>query len=307
MSNVKHLFMETTFYHPRYWNIWILYCLLRLVSLLPYRVQIYLGRMIGLLFKAIFNKRKRIAEINLRLCFPEWSEQKRNEILTKHFESLGISLFEFCISWHWSDSKINRLAHIEGLENLHNALKENNGVIILAGHFTTLEIISRVLKLHTEVHPVYMKSNNPLLEHIISSGRIKHCGKIIPQNDMRSLLRSLRNNIPVLYIPDQNLKHKRRIFVPFFGIQTATIPTTSRLAAIYNTPVIPIIQRRLPDNQGYQLIIESKLENFPTDNLEQDTIRINKIIEKQVRDNPEDYLWVHRRFKSRPPGEKAIY
>jgi KDO2-lipid IV(A) lauroyltransferase len=295
------------FLHPRYWLIWIFYSLLRLISYLPYRIQMGLGRLLGRMLLHPSSKRRKIAEINLRLCFPDWSEEKRQETLKKHFESLGMCLFEFGITWWWPDDRFRPFAQIEGLENLQAALGKNKGVILLAGHFTTLEIISRVLKLHADFHPMYRKNNNPLIDHIITTGRVRHTGKAIPHDDLRSLIRSLRSNMPVLYIPDQNFGRKHSIFVPFFGIQTATVPATSRLAAIDNTPVLPIIQQRLPENQGYRLVIEKELENFPTEDQEQDTTRINQILEQQVRNNPVDYLWVHRRFKTRPEGEKSFY
>ena len=295
------------FIHPRYWLIWLGYILLRVVTYLPYRVQVWLGCRLGRLIMLLSPLRRKIAAINLRLCFPEWPEDKRNAMLGRHAEALGISLFEFGITWWWPDSRFRPLAHIEGLENLHAALQQNKGVILLAGHFTTLEIISRVLKLHADFHPMYRRHNNPLIDHIITSGRIRHCGKVIPHDDLRSLIRSLRSNTPVLYIPDQNFGRKHSIFVPFFGIRTATLPATSRLAAIDGTPVLPIVQQRLPGYGGYRLVIEKPLDNFPTENPEQDTIRINQLFEKQVRDTPADYLWVHRRFKTRPEGEAPIY
>lgn len=295
------------FLHPRYWLIWIFYGLLRLISYLPYRMQMGLGRALGQLLRYVSPKRRKIAETNLQLCFPEWTDEQRRQILEKHFESLGMSLFEFGITWWWPDDRFRPLAKIEGLENLQEALNKNKGVILLAGHFTTLEIISRVLKLHADFHPMYRKNNNPLIDHIITSGRVRHTGKAIPHDDLRSMIRSLRSNMPVLYIPDQNFGRKHSIFVPFFGIQTATVPATSRLAAIDNTPVLPIIQQRLQDDQGYCLIIEKELENFPTEDQEQDTTRINQIFEQQVRNNPVDYLWVHRRFKTRPEGGENIY
>jgi Kdo2-lipid IVA lauroyltransferase/acyltransferase len=295
------------FLHPRYWLIWFFYGLLRLISYLPYRMQMGLGRALGQLLRYVSPKRRKIAETNLQLCFPEWTDEQRRQTLKKHFESLGMSLFEFGITWWWSDNRFHPLAKIEGLENLQEALNKNKGVILLAGHFTTLEIISRVLKLHADFHPMYRKNNNPLIDHIITSGRVRHTGKAIPHDDLRSMIRSLRSNMPVLYIPDQNFGRKHSIFVPFFGIQTATVPATSRLAAIDNTPVLPIIQQRLQDDQGYRLIIEKELENFPTEDQEQDTTRINQIFEQQVRNNPVDYLWVHRRFKTRPEGDKSLY
>ncbi len=295
------------FYHPRYWLIWLGLGCLRLISFLPYCVQVQLGRVIGRSVMVLSKKRRRIAETNLRLCFPDWTDEQRNKLLWQHAESLGISLFEFGISWWWSNTRFGPLAHIEGLEHLQAALQKKKGVILLAGHFTTLEVISRVLKLHADFHPMYRKNNNPLIDQIITSGRVRHTGKAIPHDDLRSLIRSLRENMPVLYIPDQNFGRRHSIFVPFFGIKAATVPATSRLASMNNTPVVPIVQQRLPDCRGYRLIIEKALENFPGAEQVQDTIRINQLFEKQVRDNPVDYLWVHRRFKTRPEGEPPLY
>ncbi|MGH8120493.1 MAG: hypothetical protein ACRESK_07760, partial [Gammaproteobacteria bacterium] len=253
-------------------------------------------------------QRRKIAWTNLRLCFPEWTEEERGALIWRHAEALGISLFEFGITWWWSDARFQPLVRIVGLENLQEALQQGKGAILLAGHFTMLEIVVRGLKYSsTGLHPMYRKHNNPLIDHIITGGRVRHCHKAIPHDDLRSFLRSLRANMPVLYIPDQNFGRKHSIFVPFFGIQTATLPATSRLAAIDHTPVLPIIPQRLPGYRGYRLVIEKPLENFPTQDLEQDTIRINQLFEKQVRDNPADYLWVHRRFKTRPEGEPPIY
>lgn len=284
-----------------------MYGLLRLINLLPYRLQVYVGKMLGFILFHVAGKRRRIAETNLRLCFPELPEEERRKILKQHFMSLGISLFEFGIGYWWSDRRFGPLAHIEGLEHLDRALQKNRGAILLAGHFTTLEIISRVLKLHRDFHPMYRKHNNPLIEHIITSERIRYVGKVIPHDDLRSMIRSLRSNMPVLYIPDQNFGRRHSIFVPFFGIPTATVTATSRIAAIDRTPVVPIVQERLPENRGYRLTIQQELEDFPGDDLEEDITRINRIFEEQIRRNPVDYLWVHRRFKTRPEGESSFY
>ncbi len=295
------------FSHPRYWPIWIFYGLLRLISLLPYSTQIYLGRTLGSLLRRIAKKRRQIAEINLRLCFPDWTHEKRNEILKRHFESLGIFLFEFGIACWWSDKRLRPLAHVEGLENLQNALKKNKGAILLVAHFTTLVIISRALRLHVELNAMYRKIDNKLMDQIFKDVEERFDVKLIRHDDLKSMIRSLRNNISVIYIPDQNFGKRHSIFTPFFGIQTATIPATSRLAGIDNTPVIPIIQQRLPNNKGYRVVISKELDNFPGGDIEKDTIRLNQIIEEQVRQNPSEYLWIHRRFKTRPPGEKPIY
>ena len=295
------------FIHPRYWPIWSGYVLLRVVSYLPYRIQVWLGCILGRLLMLSAPMRRKTAARNLQLCFPEWSEDQRRAMLWQHAEALGLSLFEFGITWWWSEARFRPLVQSEGLENLQEALKQKKGVILLACHFTTLEITSRILGLHADFHPMYRKHNNPLIEHIITSGRLRYCSKVIPHDEIRSMIRSLRSNVPVLYIPDQNFGRKHAIFVPFLGISTATLPATSRLAAIDNTPVLPIVLQRLSGHRGYRLVFEKPLENFPTSDLGQDTIRINQLFEKQVRENPADYLWVHRRFKTRPEGEPPIY
>lgn len=295
------------FIHPRYWLTWAGYLVLRLIVLLPYPVQMFIGKYLGRLAMYLSRKRRNIARTNLALCFPEWTETHRNKILWQHAESVGKNLLEFGIGYWMSDRRFKPLSHIEGMENLHNALKKGRGAIILAGHFTTLEIICRVLVLNTDFHPMYRMHNNPLIDHIITSNRLRYVSKVIPHDDLRSMLHSLKENNPVLYIPDQNFGRKHSIFVPFFGIQTATIPATSRIASINHTPVLPIIQKRLENNSGYLLVIEKELENFPTNDVYQDIVRINQLFEKQVRDNPVDYLWVHRRFKTRPEGEEPFY
>ena len=295
------------FIHPRYWLIWSGYVLIRLVVLLPYSVQMYLGQWLGRLALLLSVKRRHVAETNLRLCFPHLPDDQRKKILWQHGESIGQNLFEFGIGYWMSDKRFKPLSHLEGIENLNEALQKGKGAIILAGHFTTLEIICRVLVLHTDFHPMYRKHNNPLIDHIITSNRLRYVSKVIPHDNLKLMIKSLRENNAVLYIPDQNFGRKHSIFVPFFGVQTATVPATSRLAAITHAPVLPIIQQRLPDTKGYRLVIEPALENFPTDNTEKDIIRINKLFEQQVRDDPANYLWVHRRFKTRPDGEAPIY
>jgi len=295
------------FIHPRYWPAWCLIALVRASSFLPYHWQMYMGSLLGKIAKRFGKKRVYIAETNMRLCFPEWSAEKRHEMLDLHFDSLGKSPFDFGIAAWWSDEKIRSLAQVEGVENLREALAVGRGAILLAGHFTTLDIAGRIMHLYTPFYPIYRKHNNPLMEDFIGGNRANICGKAIRHEDMRSMYKALRDNMPLYYIPDQNFGMRYSIFVPFFGIMAATITATSRLAAKYGTPVIPISQARLPDNRGYQVRFGKALDNFPSDNLEKDTIRINQLLEQQVRENPADYLWVHRRFKTRHEGEESLY
>jgi Kdo2-lipid IVA lauroyltransferase/acyltransferase len=292
--------------HPRNLFVWLLYLFLRLVSFLPYRMLVLLGVNIGILVRWLSKKRRRIAEINLKLCFPEMTEEQRQQILSEHFRSLGITLVEFSM-YFWSDKRLKPLARVEGLAHLQKALEKNKGAILLAAHFTTIVICTRLLRLFTELHAVYRKVNNKCMDHIIKTGAGNTGIILIPHDHLKKIITSLKENIPMIYMPDQNFGIRHSIFVNFFGIPAATITATSRLSSIDNIPVIPVTLERLSGYGGYKLIIERELENFPTNDLVSDTARINSIIENQVRQNPADYLWIHRRFKTRPEGEPPIY
>lgn len=274
---------------------------------MPYSGQIRVGRILGSLLRKTAQKRRRIAEQNLQLCFPDWTIEQRNEVLKQHFESIGIFLFEFGMACWWPDEKLRSLARVEGLENLHDALRKNRGAILLVAHFTTMVIASRILRLSAKLNAVYRKIDNDLMDRIFKDVEGRFGVTLIRHDDLKSMISSFRRNIPVIYIPDRNFGTRHSIFVPFFGIQTATTSATSRLAGIENTPVIPITQQRLPGNQGYRIVISRALEDFPSDDFEKDTIRLNRIIEEQVRQQPAEYLWIHRRFKTRPRGEAPIY
>ena len=299
--------MTENFYHPRYWFVWLSFGLLKLGVKLPFPVQAMLGRSLGCLLLALSPRRKKIALINIGLCFPEWDEKQRQDMLWRNAEAMGLAFFENAMAYWWTDEKIRSISEIQGVENLRDAVSQGKGVILLFGHFTTLEIMSRILRLYTPFHPVYRKQNNPLVEYLIRRERFNFTDKLIKHDDIRSMYRSIIENVPLFYIPDRNFGPRQSIFVPFFGIPTATISATSRLAGFKNSPVLPMVQQRLPGNRGYRLIIEKPLENFPGNDLYEDTARINRIIENQIRQNPENYLWVHRRFKTRPDGEESFY
>lgn len=292
--------------HPRYFFVWLLYLFLRIVTFLPYRILTALGEYTGVLTGLLSRKRRRIAEINLELCFPAMTREQRIRILKDHFRSLGTTLVEFSL-YFWPDKRLKPLVKVEGLEHLETALEERKGVILLAAHFTTIIVCTRLLPLFTELRAVYRKINNKCMDHIITTGSANIGVDLIPHDNLKAIIKCLKKNIPVIYMPDQNFGTRYSIFVPFFGIPAATITATSRLSAINNIPVIPVLLERLPGYGGYKLIIERKLEKFPTDDPVSDTMRVNNIIEDQVRKNPADYLWIHRRFKTRPGGKNSFY
>ena len=277
------------------------------VTRLPYGGQLLIGRGLGRLIRRLARERRNIARTNLALCFPERSGSEREQLLDDHFDSLGIALIETALAWWGSSRRLKGLLTINGLGHLEDALRQGRGAILLSAHFTTLEIGGRLLALHAPFHVLYRSHKNPVIEDLQRRARRRHFEKAIPRDDLRALLASLKQNRPVWYAPDQDFGRANSLFVPFFGIPAATLTATSRLARLSGAPVVPFFPRRLPHAGGYELSLLPALEDFPGKDVEQDTRRIMALIEERVRQQPEQYLWVHRRFKTRPPGEPPVY
>jgi KDO2-lipid IV(A) lauroyltransferase len=277
------------------------------VTRLPYGGQLLIGRGLGRLIRRLARERRNIARTNLALCFPERSGSEREQLLDDHFDSLGIALVETALAWWGSSRRLEGLLTINGLGHLEDALRQGRGAILLSAHFTTLEIGGRLLALHAPFHVLYRSHKNPVIEDLQRRARRRHFEKAIPRDDLRALLASLKQNRPVWYAPDQDFGRANSLFVPFFGIPAATLTATSRLARLSGAPVVPFFPRRLPHAGGYELSLLPALEDFPGKDVEQDTRRIMALIEERVRQQPEQYLWVHRRFKTRPPGEPPVY
>jgi KDO2-lipid IV(A) lauroyltransferase len=300
-------FMQSHPYSIRYWPTWLGLALLWCLSRLPYGWQLSIGQRLGKLFRRLAPRREKIADINLSLCFPELDVTAREAIITELFTSAGIGVMEMAMSWWGSDRALGKLARVEGLEHLQSALGKGKGVILLSAHFTTLEIGGRLLARHAPFHVMYRDHKNAAFEAVMTTARNKHFEKAIPRGDLRGMLKSLKDNIPVWYAPDQDYGREQSIFTPFFGVPAASITGTSRLARISGAAVVPFFQARLPDAQGYQLTLYPALEDFPGTSIEEDTCRINAIIEARIREQPGQYLWLHRRFKTRPEGEPGVY
>ncbi len=290
---------------PRYWLLWagvgVFWCL----TCLPYQWQLATGRQLGRIGYRLAHRRRKIADINLKLCFPELDETQRQHLLLQHFESLGMGLVEIFGAWWLSDNTLKSLGHIEGLEHLHAGLKKGKGVILLGAHFTSMEISNRFLSQHTAIHVIYRAHENPLIEHFMTKNREKHAEKAIPRDAVREMLRSLKQNKALWFASDQNFKHKHSVFANFFGIPAATNTAISRITKISGATVVPFFMQRF--EHGYKIILQPALEDFPSGEPQQDALRMNQLIEAQVRKVPEQYLWVHRRFKDRPNEEKSVY
>ncbi len=288
------------FLAPRYWPTWLGLGVLRVLALLPFSWQVRIGTAMGRLALRFSPQRRHIAQVNLALCFPELDTAQRQALLVKHFESLGIGLLETALSWWGAPDRLRPLTRIEGLEYLHAALARGKGVILLSAHFTTLEIGGRLLAQHAPFHVMYREHKNALFEAVMKHAREHHYEKAIERGDIRGMLRSLKRNQPVWYAPDQNYGREHSVFVPFFGIAAATITATSRLARMSGAAVVPFFQERLAGGVGYLLHLQPALADFPGADIELDTRRINVVIEAAIRRVPEQYLWTHRRFKTRP-------
>lgn len=292
--------MKAALFKPRYWGIWLLLGLIRVVVRLPFRVQLAVGRVMGRLLRAASPRRWRITLVNLEKCFPELDADARLKLARAHFDSLGIAFLEFGMCWWGSERRLRKLEHIEGLEHLQAARAKGNGVILLAAHFTTLEITGRLLRLHTDLHLMYRKIDNPVIEEVMRASRERLFERAIPREDVRLMMKSLKSGKPVWYAIDQGYRGKHSEMVPFFGIPAPTNVALSRLARSTGAPVVPFFAMRLPGTQGYKLIIEPALENFPSDDPAADALRLNQRLEQRIRLAPEQYLWSHDRFKVVP-------
>ena len=296
-------------FHPRFWLLWLGLGVLWLVVQLPYKVQLCIGRMLGAVMYRIAGDRRRIAARNLELCFPEKTAAERERLLKENFASTGIAFFEMAMSWWWSKPRLAKLAHVEGLEYLEQAQREGKGVILMAFHFTTLEIGAALLGQQHTIDGMYREHNNALFDFIQRRGRERHNADslAVERDDVRGMLKLLRSGRAIWYAPDQDYGAKQSIFVPLFGIPAATVTATSKFAKLGKAKVVPFTQQRLADGSGYKLVIHAPLSDFPGESDEADCLRINQWVERAIRECPEQYLWAHRRFKTRPPGEPKLY
>ncbi|MDX1811395.1 MAG: lipid A biosynthesis acyltransferase, partial [Gammaproteobacteria bacterium] len=254
-------------------------------------------------------KRREIARINIATCFPEFSPQKQQEILFKHFESLGMSLIAIGFGWWKSEETIRNIVEFQGREHLEAALKQGKGVILLSGHFNSLETSSRLFSSQVahDVYAVYQANSNPLLDKIIFENRSRTLTGFISHKDIRQMIYKLRDNAIVWYAPDQGYRGKYSALVDFFGIPAASNTATSKLARLSKSAVLPFFIHQKPDYSGYILKLQPPIENFPTKDEEADVLTYHHILEDSIREAPEQYLWIHRRFKGRPAEYPDLY
>lgn len=293
---------------PRFWPTWLGLGLMRMSTFLPYGALLALGSGLGRLTYRLVPSRRHVARVNLGLCFPEWSETERERVVKESFSATAVSIFEAALAWWGSDDRLRRLHRIEGLENLTAAQERGKGVLLIGGHYTTLEISGRLLSFHCDrVQPIYKRAHNPLFNAVMVKSRLRHCDDLHINTDMRAIVRALKGGGVVWYAPDQDFGRERSVFAPFMGVPTATLTATSGLARLSGATVLPFYSQRLPGEEGFVIRIGEPMEPFPSGDEVDDATRVNAAIESQVRRAPEQYLWVHKRFKTRPQGEPDVY
>ena len=276
-----------------------------LLSRLPWRMQGALAAALASLWWHVIPIRRHVALVNLRLCFPEKSEAEIRRLGRAHFGALALGLFETCAAWWFTTDRLPP-HEIVGLENLERARAPGKGVILLTAHFTTLELCARQLAGSARMGCLYRDANNPVVAHLMRTQRERHAAIAIHFDDLRGLARALKSGHAIWYAPDQAKRIKLSAVLPFFGVPAVTNTATGRLAAMTGAAVVPYFSRRRPDG-SYLLTILPALENFPTADAEADAVRVNRLIEEHIRLAPEQYFWVHKRFKARGPEHPDAY
>lgn len=294
-------------YHVKYWPAWFVIGVLRLLVYLPFSCLMFFGKLTGLAMFFCCTRLRKTAQINIQLCFPELSKTQQSELLRKNFISYGIALYETALAWFGSQKRLKPLAHLHHMEHLQKAAKENKGVLILGIHFTTLELIGRLFSMHYEIAVVYRENKNPFLNYLILCALKKHYPHHFERRNLRGIVKALKQGKMIWYTPDIDGGRYDHLFAPFFNIPAATITIPTRLPSLTQSKTVLSSYYRRDDGTGYDLYVSPALENFPSENTEQDLARINLAIEQEIRKKPEQYLWSYKRFKTRPSGEKRFY
>ncbi|MEO8811145.1 MAG: LpxL/LpxP family Kdo(2)-lipid IV(A) lauroyl/palmitoleoyl acyltransferase [Rhodanobacter sp.] len=293
---------------PRQWPAWLGVAVIWLVAHLPHRALLWSGRRIGALALRIPSVRRRIAAANIALCFPEMDGAGHDALVDANLRDMGLMLVEFALGWMASDRRLASIPlRIEGLEHLEEARARGKGVLLVGGHFSHLELCARLVSQRIRIAGMYRTMDSAVFEWVVLRARLHYADAMFDKEDIRGTVKYLRSGGTLWYAPDQDMRSKDTVFVPFFGVPAATITATHHLARMSGAVVIPFFHRRLPGSQGYSLRLAAPLQDFPGVDVVDDTARVNACIEQMVREAPEQYLWVHKRFKTRPPGQPSVY
>ncbi|MCF7223261.1 LpxL/LpxP family Kdo(2)-lipid IV(A) lauroyl/palmitoleoyl acyltransferase [Marilutibacter chinensis] len=290
---------------PRHWPMWLGLAAMVLAARLPWPLQRALGRGLGALAFRLAGSRRRAAATNLALCFPQMPEDERAVLLRDGFRDLGIGFLEFVRAWWGDATAMRRTVRIEGVERVEAIRAQGRGVLLVSGHFMTLEMCGRLMCDRLPLAGMYRRHRSPVFEWAVRRGRQRYAVAMFANEEVRPAIRHLKQGGILWYAPDQDMRGKDTVFAPFFGVPAATITATHQFARLSGCAVVPFFHRR--EGADYVLRLGEPLADFPSKDATADTARVNAAIEAMVREAPSQYLWIHRRFKRRPEGMKAPY
>lgn len=292
------------FFLPRYWFTWIVLGIMRLAAMLPLRLLVAIGSITGEFLYLLAFERRRVAAINLSIAFPDSSPAEIRRLNRACFRNVSIGVLEIGLTW-WAPERVRRLTEIRGLEHLEAAQRDGKGAMLLTGHFTCIEVGLPVLSAHATLQAMYKRPHNRLMDKFMERHRGRFTAIIAGHHSPIGLIKGLKRGHAMWYAPDQDFGGKDTVFVPLFGLEATALTAPARIAAMADVPVMPCcIERK---TGGYLLTIGSPLAGFPSGDDRQDALTINRATEQLVRQNPEQYLWIHKRYKRRPDGSFGIY
>ena len=262
--------------------------------------------MLGKLAYSVAGDRRHIAETNIHLCFPQLSAADQKQLVKQIFRNNGRGIIETAFAWTGRIDRVKSRISFSGLDALQRAASEGKGVLLLGMHFSTLDLCGAALGQQVPFDVMYRRNKNQLMEATMRAGRVRNFPNAIERSDVRSVIKALKSGHVVWYGPDQDYGRKHSVFAPFFGIETASITATARIAKITGAPVV-IFQHRRTDDNRYVIELSEPLKHYPTGDEREDAARINQLVEDAILKAPDQYWWVHRRFKTRPPGESRPY
>lgn len=295
------------FLHPRYWLTWMTIAVLRLLAFLPHRAQQWLGRMIGLASYHLAPARREIATTNIRLCFPQFSEAEQQQLVKDSLIATAKGYVESTTGWWGNMAPYIERLQVHGLEHLQEAQARGKGVLLLGGHFSILDFAGPLASAVFDFNHMYRPNNDPLFDAMIERNRRRFSGAAFSKKRIKPMMDFIRAGNVVWYGCDQDFGPRYSVFAPFFGIQAATLTTPAWIARETGATVLFISQFREPGDKTYSIYFSPIFENYPVADEQENAARLNEEIERMVRRYPEQYLWVHRRFKTRPEGEASLY
>ncbi|MFT5506154.1 MAG: KDO2-lipid IV(A) lauroyltransferase [Gammaproteobacteria bacterium] len=298
--------------HPRYLGTWLAIGIAHVLARLPYSLGQKIGLWVGQRLRAS-KKPLHVASTNISRSFPDLDSSERNDLVTRFFRHQGLDLFETMVIWCRNGQHLVQDVDIKGMQHLTAALSQNKGIILMSSHFGNVDMSAMLMSWIGRQHGLfsfsatYREQPNPVLDRFMTQGRGQYFDKLIAVDNMRQVARDLKSGQIVWYAPDMNVDKKNSVFVPFMGIPASTTTAISRLAKLSDAIVLPYAHYRLPGKYKYRVNILPPLSNFPSNDVIADTARINNFVEDLVKQHPEKYWWILRRFKTRPAGEPSFY